>query len=173
MACQPAVMVVEITPQPPISIIRDVVQEAKTNVIPASTEFIPDFYKHEYEVPEKLVDIDEIWLEVDLSEQALYLHEGQRLAAGFSISSGEPGKDTPTGLYKIYAMYESYPMWGPDYHIPDVPFAMFYHVDFAIHGAYWQDNFGAPASHGCVNMNVNDAEWIYGNVRKGTYVYVH
>jgi lipoprotein-anchoring transpeptidase ErfK/SrfK len=42
-----------------------------------------------------------------------------------------------------------------------------------IHGAYWHDNFGVPQSHGCVNMNVNDAEWVYGNVRKGTYVHVH
>lgn len=172
-ACVPTI--IEITPQPPIGVIRQ--PEAGYTPVPAQTEFIPDFWQHEYEIPEEVGD--SIWVEVDLSEQALYVHEGERLVAGFRISSGAPGKDTRKGLFRIYAMYPSYPMWGPvidgvpEYWIPDVPWAMFFHVDFAIHGAYWHDNFGAPQSHGCVNMNVNDAEWVYGNVRKGTYVHVH
>jgi hypothetical protein len=182
-ACAPQVMVVEVTPPPPIGVYREERRIDLTNGFtlqntaePADTEFIRDFWKHEYEIPEQVGD--EVWLEVVLDEQALYVHEGERLVAGFRISSGRQGKATKTGLFRIYAMYPSYPMWGPiingvpEYWIPDVPWAMFYHVDFAIHGAYWHDDFGTPVSHGCVNMNPNDAEWVYGNVRKGTYVWV-
>ena len=167
-ACAP--VIIEITPQPPLGVIRGQ-PEAEHTPVPADTQFLPDFYTHEYEIPEEVGD--SIWVEVDLSEQALYVHEGERLVAGFRISSGKPGMDTKTGLFRIYAMYPSFPMWGPDYHTPDVPWTMFFHVDLAIHGAYWHNNFGTPVSHGCVNLAVNDAEWVYGNVKKGTYVHVH
>jgi lipoprotein-anchoring transpeptidase ErfK/SrfK len=169
-------VIIEITPQPPLGVIRSQ-PEAEYTPVPADTQFLPDFHTHEYEIPEEVGD--SIWVEVDLGEQALYVHEGARLVAGFRISSGKPGRDTRKGLFRIYAMYPSYPVWGPiingvpEYWIPDVPYAMFYHVDFAIHGAYWHDDFGTPVSHGCVNLEVNDAEWVYGNVGKGTYVHVH
>ena len=143
------------------------------------TEFIHEFKDHEYQIPNKLINYKDIWIEIDLSEQALYLHKSDQIISGFRISSGKPaekeviGKDTPCGLYKIYEKYITYPMWGIDYHYPDVPFTMFYHKEYAIHGAYWHDNFGIPVSNGCINMNVNDAEWIYNRVKKWTYVYIH
>ena len=167
-ACAP--VIIEITPQPPLGVIRSQ-PEAEYTPVPAQTQFLPDFHTHKYDIPEEITD--QVWLEVDIGEQALYLHEGDRLVAGFRISSGKPGMATRRGLFKIYAMYPSYPTWGVDYHIPDMPWVMFFHVDFAIHGAYWHDDFGMAVSHGCINMDVNDAEWVYGNVGKGTYVHVH
>jgi lipoprotein-anchoring transpeptidase ErfK/SrfK len=166
------VTIVEITPPPPTGVIRDVPQ-SDYKPVQADTEFIPTYYLHKYEIPEELQGTEEIWIEVDLGGQRLYVHEGERLVAGFRISSGKEGMETKTGLFRIYAMYPSYPMWGPDYHTPDVPWTMFFHTEFAIHGAYWHDSFGTPVSHGCVNLAVNDAEWVYGNVKKGTYVHVH
>ena len=32
---------------------------------------------------------------------------------------------------------------------------------FALHGAYWHNNFGHTMSHGCVNMRIVDAEKLY------------
>ena len=64
-------------------------------------------------------------------------------------------------------------MIGPGYDLPDVPFSMFFYKGYAIHGTYWHNNFGTPMSHGCVNMNTNDAAWIYSNAPVGTYVRVH
>lgn len=64
-------------------------------------------------------------------------------------------------------------MSGVDYYTENIPWVMFYHGEFSIHGAFWHDNFGTPMSHGCVNMTVNDAEWVYNNIDKWSYVYIH
>ncbi len=43
----------------------------------------------------------------------------------------------------------------------------------AIHGAYWHNNFGAVMSHGCVNLPVGFAEWLYDFTSVGTRVEIH
>jgi lipoprotein-anchoring transpeptidase ErfK/SrfK len=81
--------------------------------------------------------------------------------------------ETRKGVYRMYALYKSYPMWGRDWWCPDVPYAMFFHHEFAIHGAYWHNDFGTPVSHGCVNMAEMDAAEVFAKVKKGTVVWVH
>ena len=62
---------------------------------------------------------------------------------------------------------------GFDYVTPGVPHVQYFYGDFAIHGAYWHDNFGTPVSHGCVNVTPADAEWLYNWMSYGTLVNVH
>ena len=62
---------------------------------------------------------------------------------------------------------------GFDYDTPDVPNVMYFTGDFAIHGAYWHNDFGQPASHGCVNVSVTDSQWLYNFADIGTFVDVH
>jgi lipoprotein-anchoring transpeptidase ErfK/SrfK len=38
---------------------------------------------------------------------------------------------------------------------------MYFDDEIALHGAYWHDGFGFRRSHGCVNMSVTDAHWLY------------
>jgi len=38
---------------------------------------------------------------------------------------------------------------------------MYFNRDMALHGAYWHDGFGYRRSHGCVNMTITDAHWLY------------
>ena len=50
----------------------------------------------------------------------------------------------------------------PDfYYIQEVPWTMYFDGDIALHGAYWHDGFGYRKSHGCVNMTVTDAHWLF------------
>jgi lipoprotein-anchoring transpeptidase ErfK/SrfK len=50
----------------------------------------------------------------------------------------------------------------PDYYfLQDVPWIMYFSGDVALHGAYWHDRFGAPHSHGCVNLSPKDAQWLF------------
>ena len=63
-------------------------------------------------------------------------------------------------------------MRGPGYDTPDVPWTMYYSGSFAIHGAYWHDNFGTPVSHGCVNLRVPEAQALYDWSSVGTRVVV-
>ena len=44
------------------------------------------------------------------------------------------------------------------YELPGVPWVSYFTGNgVAFHGAYWHDNFGAPVSHGCINLSPADA----------------
>jgi lipoprotein-anchoring transpeptidase ErfK/SrfK len=114
-----------------------------------------------------------MWIEVDLSQQRLYAHEGQTTVLTAVVSTGIPAYPTRTGRFRIYAKYQSTPMSGPGYYLPGVPWTMFYSGGYAIHGTYWHNNFGHPMSHGCVNMKTSEAKWLYRWAPKGTLVVIH
>lgn len=115
----------------------------------------------------------EKWIEVDLSEQKLYAHEGQTTVMTARVSTGISKYPTVTGRFKIYAKYVKTRMRGPDYNLPNVPWTMYFHRDFAIHGTYWHNSFGRPMSHGCVNMKTPEARRLFEWAPKGTLVVVH
>ncbi len=113
------------------------------------------------------------WIEIDLSEQRLYAHEGQTTVLKARVSTGTWRYPTVTGRFKIYAKYRVTRMRGPGYDLPNVPWTMFFYGDYGIHGTYWHNNFGTPMSHGCVNMKTPEAKWLYNWAPKGTLVVVH
>ena len=47
------------------------------------------------------------------------------------------------------------------YDVDRVPYVLYFHDDEALHAAYWHDGFGTPASHGCVNLSLADARWLF------------
>lgn len=113
------------------------------------------------------------WIEVDLSKQKLTAWQGDVAVMDTYISGGRSATPTVTGRFTIGNKYKAQRMTGPDYDLPGVPWVMYFHSGYAIHGAYWHTNFGAPASHGCVNMRVNEAGMLYEWAPSGTEVYVH
>jgi lipoprotein-anchoring transpeptidase ErfK/SrfK len=64
-------------------------------------------------------------------------------------------------------------MSGPGYYLPDVPYIMYFYKGYGLHGTYWHNNFGTPMSHGCVNLTIPDAAWLYNFSSVGTVVNVH
>jgi len=38
---------------------------------------------------------------------------------------------------------------------------MFFYQGYAIHGAYWHNNFGRPMSHGCVNAPISQVGHLF------------
>lgn len=99
---------------------------------------------------------EEKWIDVSLEEQKLRAWEGNRLIMEFPISSGL-WSPTPKGSFNIWYKTRNQKMEGGSkelgtyYNLPNVPNNMFFHRGYAIHGAYWHNNFGHPMSHGCVN----------------------
>lgn len=112
------------------------------------------------------------WILVDLSSQRLTAWEGNNPVYSVIISSGREGERTPTGVFWVQARYVSSRMQGEGYDIPDVPYAMYYDGNYAIHGTYWHSSFGTPVSNGCINVAVNHAEWLYNWSSMGTAVVV-
>ncbi len=68
---------------------------------------------------------------------------------------------TVTGSYRIYYKFRYGDMSGSDYYLRDVPYVMYFYKSYAMHGTYWHNNFGQPMSHGCINMKIEDAAWLY------------
>lgn len=113
------------------------------------------------------------WIEIDLSEQRLNAWEGKQLIYSYRISTGKASTPTPTGKFLIGSKYRYNRMRGRDYDIPDVPYAMYFYKGYAIHGAYWHNQFGTPVSHGCVNLAVDQAQKLFDWASVGTPVVVH
>lgn len=115
----------------------------------------------------------ERWIEVILGQQRLLAHQGSQVVMNTLISSGTAIHPTVRGFFRIYVKYAYTRMVGPGYNLPNVPSTMYFYGGYAIHGAYWHNNFGHPMSHGCVNMRLGDAAWLFNWASVGTRVYIH
>jgi lipoprotein-anchoring transpeptidase ErfK/SrfK len=109
---------------------------------------------------------------IDISDQTLTAFEGTRAVFSTLISGGKAYTPTPVGEFAIYSKIRSQTMSGPGYSLPNVEFVAYFYSSYAIHGAYWHNNFGNPMSHGCVNMRNLDAQWLYNWAPIGTPVSV-
>jgi len=99
-------------------------------------------------------------IDVDLSDQLLRAYVGNTEVYRCMVSTGRSPYITVTGQFRVYVKYRYTPMSGPGYYLPNVPHTMYFYRGYAIHGAYWHNNFGTPTSHGCVNLSLPDAEWV-------------
>lgn len=113
------------------------------------------------------------WIEIDLSNQRLIAWEGANQAFAVVVSTGKPATPTLTGVFAIQTKHPSTRMRGADYDVPYVPYTMYYSGGYAIHGAYWHNQFGTPVSHGCVNLAVDQAQKLFDWASVGTPVVVH
>ncbi len=113
------------------------------------------------------------WISVDLRTQRLYAYEDTHLVKTFVISSGTREHPTVTGRYRIYLKLRYDDMQGADYYIANVPYVMYFYQGYGIHGAPWNKKLGTPQSHGCINMRVEDARWLYEWAPLHTLVIVH
>ena len=108
----------------------------------------------------------EKWIDVNLTTEQLTAYEGNKVVMQFPISSGK-WAPTPVGTFNIWIKTRSQSMVGGSqelgtyYNLPNVPDNMFFFSGYAIHGAYWHNNFGHPMSHGCVNEPLANAHQIF------------
>jgi LysM repeat protein len=113
------------------------------------------------------------WIDVDLSAQTLTAYQDGQAVFTARVSTGTWRTPTVVGTYHIYVKHASARMRGPGYDLPDVPYVMYFYQGYGLHGAYWHDNFGTPMSHGCVNLSVDDARWLFNWAPVGTKVVTH
>jgi lipoprotein-anchoring transpeptidase ErfK/SrfK len=121
------------------------------------------------------------WIDVNLTQQTLIAYDGNQPVVLSQIASGKPGFETDVGTWFIFARTALQDMDGGDgskkdpvYNIKNVPWNQFFDKDGeALHGAYWHDEFGRPRSHGCVNLPIRTAAWMFQWASKGMTVVVH
>lgn len=122
------------------------------------------------------------WVGVSTYEQNLVAYEGERPVMATLVSTGDMDEEkwrTDPGVWKVELFWEVGPMEGAAgsddfYALDQVPYHMYFNWREALHGVYWHDNFGYYWSHGCVNLTVSDAKWLWDNwVIMNTRVYVY
>jgi len=106
------------------------------------------------------------WVAVDLYEQTLVAYEDDTPVFSTLVSTGLPDWDTNEGIFKVWARLDIEGMSGatgaPDaYALQSIPWVQYFDNDISLHGTYWHDLFGYRRSHGCVNMSISDARYIY------------
>ncbi len=147
------------------------------------------------------VAADEKWVDVNLTRRTLMLFEGDKPVFAAIVSPGKKSKNkskdhrTKTGKWRVREKHVSTTMDGDGaggdlpYSIQDVPYVQYYDGSYALHGAFWHNNFGREQSHGCVNLSPADSKRVFlwtepqlprgwhgvwaSAKRKGTMVVVH
>jgi len=106
-------------------------------------------------------------IEVNLAQQRMYAYENGRVILAARISSGTFEGDTPKGEFRVERKQPSRHMAadeerGNGFDLPGVPWVCFISwTGVSLHGTYWHHDYGAPRSHGCINLTPDAAKWVY------------
>ena len=124
----------------------------------------------------------EKWVDVNLSKHTMTAYVGAKPVYGpIKMVNGSDVKPTVVGTFRVYHKRELQTMRGSNadgtkYETPDVPYISYFHRGYALHGAPWRSSFGyagAQGSHGCINLPVSVAKWVYDFAPIGTPVVTH
>ena len=113
------------------------------------------------------------WIEVSIKSGWLIAYEGTSPVFTTLISPGRggaptPGRPpletsaTPLGRFSITGKFASSTMVAPhDYIHSEVPYAQNFSGPYALHTAYWHNNWGHLMSGGCINLSPIDALYLF------------
>jgi hypothetical protein len=112
------------------------------------------------------------WIDVSITYQSLVLYEGERPVYATLVSTGVDGagdpkttRSTVRGEFRIDVKHVTATMDADDpethFELRDVPWVEYFEGSYALHAAYWHDEFGRPRSHGCVNLSPIDARRVF------------
>jgi hypothetical protein len=138
------------------------------------------------------------WIDVSILRQTLVAYEGQKPVYATLVSTGADGLGDPEkthstvrGVFLIHTKHVTVTMDSDEvtdrFDLRDVPYVQYFEKGYALHAAYWHDDFGKPRSHGCVNLHPTDAAWLFAwtdpqvpegwhgamTLKTGTIVYIH
>jgi len=80
------------------------------------------------------------------------------------VSTGRRGLGTPSGMFHPQMLARSW--FSRRYYNSPMPYAIFFHRGYAIHGTYELSRLGGPASHGCVRLHPQNAAILFSLVRE-------
>ncbi len=101
---------------------------------------------------------------VDLSSQTMHVKVNGRTYARWKISSGRKGFRTPTGTWR--AKWSTKMHYSRKYDYSPMPYSVFYHRGYAVHGTNYVRRLGRPASHGCIRLHTANARKFYNLVKR-------
>ena len=117
-------------------------------------------------------------IDVSIARQEMTLYEKGKAVRTLKVATGVPGADTPIGEFNVQykmpkARFQGTNVTGARYDIPDVNWVLAFMGDYTIHGSYWRNGYGAPASNGCVSLSDDDAKIVFDWAPDGTRIKIH
>ena len=137
-------------------------------------------------------------LMVSMVEQAMRVYQDGHLIRAFYVTTGRVERPALPGVWTVQnrqapTEFKSTDPPGSPYWYPPTPihYAILYHWGgFFVHDAWWRVNFGpgtqfphydvggdesfaGNGSHGCINLQENDAAWVYANTDWNTQIAVY
>ncbi len=124
---------------------------------------------------------------INRSLNRLSLYDGSKLTRRFPVATGQAIYPTPAGRFQIVVKWVN-PTWYPPTQDawakgllpvppgPDNPLGTRWMglsaPGIGIHGTDEPGSIGYSESHGCIRMQVADAEWLFNQVSIGTTVFI-
>jgi len=99
---------------------------------------------------------------IDKSDQEMRVALDGRWVHRWPVSTARPGKVTPVGQYMPVTLKEMH--YSTLYNNAPMPWSIFFHGNYAIHGTDQVARLGTPASAGCVRLDPVNAEALFGLV---------
>ena len=113
----------------------------------------------------------DIYINIDKSRQTMDVYKGDQLIYSWLCSTGKKGYITPYGDFNPYYAVRMH--YSKQWDNSPMPYSVFFHHGFAIHGTNYVRSLGRRASHGCVRLSDRNAKKIYNLARKYGYKRVH
>ena len=105
----------------------------------------------------------DVVVRVELSSQRMHVIVNGSHYATWRVSTGRRGYPTPTGSHRPNLLDETH--YSSKYHGSPMPFSIFFHGGYAIHGTYEAHALGRPVSHGCIRLHPSNAAELFSLVR--------
>lgn len=99
---------------------------------------------------------------INLSKQRMEVWVDGVRRYSWPVSTARKGYRTPVGTYQPGRMHKRY--FSRKYDNAPMPYAIFFHKGWAIHGTNDLRRLGRPASHGCVRLHPNNARALFALV---------
>jgi hypothetical protein len=96
---------------------------------------------------------------VQLSTQTMQVSVDGAEYATWPVSTARRGYRTPTGTYRPYSLQRMH--YSKLYDFTPMPYSIFFHGGYAIHGTFEVRNLGRPVSHGCIRLAPDQAQSLF------------
>ena len=101
---------------------------------------------------------------VDKATQRMLVIQDGYMRYIWPVSTGRDEMATPNGVYAPQRLERSW--FSTAYYNSPMPYSIFFHNGYAIHGSYAINQLGGPASHGCVRLHPHHAALLFDLVQQ-------
>lgn len=101
---------------------------------------------------------------VDLSSQTMRVYVDGWHEHTWDVSTGRGRYRTPTGSYSVKFLKRMH--YSSKYYNSPMPYSVFFHGGYAVHGTNYVKHLGRPASHGCVRLHPSNAKELFHLIRR-------